>query len=145
VYGSLERPADAERVIREATISFPDSATPAVTLAIFYHGQERWDDAVAALEPWATRALPDAGALYQLGRTGALSGKNLDRGEAALLRYLELDPPRGQPSHAAARWRLGLIHEHRGHTDQAREQYRAALGLEPDFQPAKDALKRLGG
>ena len=145
VHNALEQTDEAERVVRDAAAAFPDSAAPVVSLALQHHRHQRWDDAVALLRPLATREPPDPGALYQLGRTGALSGLHLDEAEAALRRYLTIDPPSGQPPHAAAHWRLGMILEHRGRTDDARAEYRAALRLDPDHEEATKALQRLGG
>ncbi len=81
-------------------------------------------------------------ALYQIGRIGALTGQELDLARASLEEYLRHPPAEGLP-HAAAQWRLGMIHEHRGDVDRAREAYEASLRLDPEYGPPKAALERL--
>ncbi len=56
-------------------------------------------------------------ALYQVGRTGTLSGQNLDRAEACCKLYSQ--------------------------NDFAGKEYRAALELDPELERAKKALKKL--
>lgn len=92
----------------------------------------------------ALRAAPDDyGALFQIGRTAALSGQHLDRGAEALRRCLALTPPAGAPGHDAAHWRLGNIHEKGGDKAAARAAYRAALEVNPKFPQAIEALRKL--
>ena len=66
-----------------------------------------------------------------------------DRAEAALQSYLQHTPGPAEPSLAAAHWRLGMIHEKRGHTAQAREEYETALKLDPRLRGAKESLAKL--
>jgi tetratricopeptide (TPR) repeat protein len=104
-----------------------------------------WAAAFTALER-LEKALPgETGALYETGRIAALSGKELDRGEAALRRYLELDhdPRADAPSLALAHLRLGEILEKRGDRRAAREEYDSATRLEPTLTEARQALSRL--
>lgn len=82
-------------------------------------------------------------AWYQLGRLAAVSGQNLDLGREALHRYLANDYEPGNPSQAAAHWRLGMIEQHAGRTEMAREHYQQALNLDPGFESAQQALHGL--
>jgi tetratricopeptide (TPR) repeat protein len=82
-------------------------------------------------------------ALYQIGRIGALTGRELATSRAALERYVRFPAAPGAPTHAAAYWRMGMIEEHDHHVDQARAAYRRALALDPAHVQAKDALARL--
>ena len=82
-------------------------------------------------------------ARYQIGKIGALTGRELDVAQASLEEYLRHDPPENGPSHAAAHWRLGMIHEHRGDFDLARAGYEESLRLDPDFEQASTALDKL--
>jgi tetratricopeptide (TPR) repeat protein len=85
----------------------------------------------------------DYTALFQYGRTAALSGQNLARGLAHLRTCLTLDPSGPAAPPRPAVWhRIGTIEEKLGHAPAARAAYTAALDLDPDYGPARDALRR---
>jgi tetratricopeptide (TPR) repeat protein len=135
----------AERELRDAVRLFPDSTAGPTVLAAFLGRQRRFAEAAQVLEDHLRRRPADRAALYQVGRLGAVSGERLDRAEEALRRYLSGSPGPGEPPHAAAHWRLGMIHEHRGDPARAREAYREALRLDPKHRNAGEALRKLGG
>ncbi len=91
---------------------------------------------------WRT-VLRIGGALYQIGRTGALSGQNLDRAEAYYKLYLQNERGSNNPSLASTHWRLGMVYEHKGEKELAREEYLSALKFDPELEQAKKALKKL--
>lgn len=103
----------------------------------------RTGDAFALFDEVLRLQPDDFLALYHLGRCAALSGEQLDRGEAALRRCLELDPPvgDGQPTVASVHHRLGNILEKRGDHPGAEREYATARALQPDFRADKIALK----
>jgi len=82
-------------------------------------------------------------ALYHVGRCAAISGEQLERGLAALRRCLQMTPPQGdgKPTHAYVHHRLGNILEKMGDRIGAEAEYAAARARNPDFRPAKMALK----
>ena len=134
---------NAERSYRDALRRRPDGAAPTLGLARTLQEQQRWDEAFTLLGQFLVSHPDDMAATYQVGRVAAITGRSLDRGESALRTYLNRTPPPGQPSHAAAHWRLGMILEALNRIDEAREQYEAALRLEPDQSEAKAALRSL--
>jgi tetratricopeptide (TPR) repeat protein len=116
-----------------------------VRVSLAYQQRKDWTQAFAALD----RALAiDADfpfALYQVGRTAALSGQQLDRGEQCLRTYLAM-PFREDlenPSVAAAHFRLGNILEKKGDRTGARSEYEAALAIDPKQKMAREALAKL--
>jgi tetratricopeptide (TPR) repeat protein len=135
----------AEAEYRTALKQYPDSAALYTSLGGLYAADKRWDEAFALIDAWLTRRPDDMSAQYQLGRAGALSGQQLDRAEKALRTYLAHEPTREQPPLATARWRLGMVLEKQGRGDLAKEEYRAALKLDPKHKEAAAALRRLGG
>lgn len=136
-------PAGAEREYRSAVAAFPESLSARQALGVFFARSARYDEAFAAFDSILALAPGDPAALFQIGRTGSLSGQNLDRAEQALKQFLEAPPRENGPRPAAAHWRLGIVYEKQGRNDLAGEEYRAALGLDPEFAEAKKSLAKL--
>jgi len=130
-------------MMRNLMAAFPDSSLPVTRLALFYSNQKRYDDSFALLEDRLRRAPSDGSTLYQIGRVGAVSGKNLDRAQAALEQYLKIPHKRGTPSIAGAHWRRGMVFEAKGDKATAKAEYETALRLEPKLQGAKASLEKL--
>src|SRR4051812_26297352 len=112
-----------------------------VRISLAHQNRKDWTQAFAALD----RALGmDANfpfALYQVGRTAALSGQQLDRGEKCLRTYIAM-PVREDlenPSLAAAHFRLGNILEKKGDATAARNEYETSLKLDPKQKLAREA------
>lgn len=141
------RQKDTVAVIRayEAAItSAPDSSIGYLSLGSLYQRYERWNDAFATFDRLLKRN-PDAmAAHFQIGRTAALSGQNLDRGEQSLKLWLA-NPPKNasRPTAAGAHHRLGQIYEKKGRTDAARAEYEEALRINPKNEDAKKSLAAL--
>jgi tetratricopeptide (TPR) repeat protein len=114
-----------------------------VTLAIVYATGERWQDLDAAMARAEKNVPDDFGALYQAGKALLLSGKDLPRAERYFRKYLTMEPEGGEPHHAAAHWRLGLVLEKEGNKPEAIAEMEEALRAQPDFKEAKEDLKRL--
>lgn len=132
-----------ERELRDMVTNYPDSSAVYASLAAFYANRKAFDKAFAVLDQ-RLRAKPnELTTLYQVGRTASLSGQNLDRGEQALKTYLANPTPERGPAPAHVHYRLGTIYEKKGVKDMAREEYRAALQLNPRHQEAQKALAAL--
>lgn len=134
----------AERILKEAVAKHPNEPRLQIALGLLYQSQQRWDAAFELYEAMLA-ADPNAwNALYQIGRTAALSGKRLDRGVEALKRYLGHPPEPDSPPLANAHYRLGMIYEKQGTKPAARAEYQTAIKLDPKLDDAKEALKKLG-
>lgn len=81
---------------------------------------------------------------YYFGRASALSGKELSRGEAALRRFLALLGTSDPQSRAVGHYRLGTIREKQGDLAAARAEYDSAVALNPKYEDAIAARRRLG-
>jgi len=112
-------------------------------LGVFYQNTGAYDKAFELFESMIEANLTEVGALFQIGKTGALSGQRLERSEEALKAYLQTTPGRNDPSLAAAHWRLGMVHEWRRDRERAKAEYEIALRLDPTFKPATESLKKL--
>lgn len=136
--GGFEKAAQAAAAIRQL-----DPLEGHRAFAALYLSDKKYDQALAEFDEVLKSSPDDYGTLYQIGRLAATTGQFLDRGLAALRRCLELTPRRGEPTHANAQWRLGLILERKSDLAAARAAYQASLQLDPKFTPAADSLKKL--
>ncbi len=116
-----------------------------VRISLVHQQRKEWEKAFAALERALAFDSNHPLALYQVGRTAALSGQQLDRGEKCLRTYIAM-PVREElenPSLAAAHFRLGNILEKKGSPIAAREEYETALRIDPKQKLAREALAKL--
>jgi tetratricopeptide (TPR) repeat protein len=116
-----------------------------VRISLLHQQKKEWAEAFAALDRALTMDANFPFALYQVGRTAALSGEQLDRGENCLRTYIAM-PVRADlenPSIAAAHFRLGNIREKKGDVAGARSEYETALTIDPKQKLAREALAKL--
>lgn len=135
--------AGADRILQEALTRNPANAQLLRSLGLLYQSEEKWDAAFAIYEAMLVQDANAWEVLYQVGRAAALSGQRLDRGAAALERYLGHTPAPDEQPLANARYRLGMILERQGNRAGARAEYQAALRLDPALTDAKAALDKL--
>ena len=124
--------------------SFPDSTRPVVFLATLLQSRGRFTEAFDVIDARLARFPNDTTVIYQLGRAAAISGKELTRGEAALRRFLMMLGVSDPQSRANAHYRLGMIREKQGDVTSALVQYDSAIVLNPRYDEAIAARKRLG-
>ncbi len=112
-------------------------------LANFYINQKQYDKAFALFEEDLKKNPEDMLVTYQIGKTSALSGQRLERGEACLRKYLTYQPQNNEPSHAGANMRLGQIMEKNGKKSEAKKLYEIALKGDATMKEAKEGLERV--
>jgi tetratricopeptide (TPR) repeat protein len=136
--------AEAEKEFIAAEQLAPDSVNAGYNLAGFYQGRQRWADAFTVYERMEKRFPGEWLVRFQIGRTAALSGERLERGEKEL-RALIASPPADMQKGTlvGAHHRLGMILEKQGKKEQARAEYNAALALDPRNENAKRSLAAL--
>jgi tetratricopeptide (TPR) repeat protein len=135
-----------EHEYRAAASEFPDTLGAIAALVNLLATSNRADEAFALLDRYLAHKPNDLVALFQIGRTAAITGKQLDRGEQALHTVLAApgvgtDP--ALPAPASVHFRLGDIAAKRGAKDQARAEYEKAIELNPRLGAARKALKAL--
>lgn len=135
--------AGAERQYRSAIAAYPESLNVRYALGSFFTRRERYDEAFAVFDSVLAARPDELNALYQIGRTGAISGLRLDRAEQAMKEFLASPPRPNNPRPAGAHWRLGMIYEKQGRKDLAAEEYRKSLAIDPGFADAKKSLAKL--
>jgi tetratricopeptide (TPR) repeat protein len=114
-----------------------------LVLAIVYAATERWKDLDGIVTKSEQNIPDDFSPHYQAGKVLLVSGKDLPRAERYFRKYLTIEPEGGEPKHAAAHWRLGLVLEKEGKKEEALGEMETSLRLDPDFKEAKQDLKRL--
>jgi tetratricopeptide (TPR) repeat protein len=135
-----KKTAEAEKEFQEMAKADP-AYMPA--LANFYTSQKKYEQALSLFEESLKENADDMIALYQLGRTSALSGLKLERGEECLKRYLFYKPKINEPSHAGANMRLAQINEKRGNKIEAKKLFEIALKEDGNLKEAKEGLSRV--
>jgi tetratricopeptide (TPR) repeat protein len=135
-----------EKNIPEAEKEFLEmvKADPAYLsgLAGFYTNQKQFDKAFALFEEALKRNPQDMRVNYQLGRTSAVTGLKLERGEECLRKYLSYTPKSNEPSLAGANMRLAQIVEKKGNVTEAKKLYETAIKLDANLKEAQDGLQR---
>ncbi|MBI3481703.1 MAG: tetratricopeptide repeat protein [Bacteroidetes bacterium] len=80
--------------------------------------------------------------LYWYGKSSAITGLNLDRGEECMMKYLNYTPKDDEPPIAGAYMRLGQIREKKGNKAEAKKNYETAVKLDKSLDQAKEGLER---
>jgi tetratricopeptide (TPR) repeat protein len=141
----------ADKKYDAALSAYNDSATLnprpiiQVRISLVHQQKKEWDKAFAALDRALALEANYPFALYQVGRTAALSGQQLDRGEKCLRTYLAM-PMREElenPSLAAAHFRLGNILERKSDLAGARVEYETSVTIDPKQKEARASLAKL--
>lgn len=104
---------------------------------------KKFDDAFALCTEALKRDPESYFALYELGRTAALSGARLDEGLAALRKCLEKPAPADGAPRSMVLFRLGMILVAKGDKAGARLQYEEGLKLDPSNKQIAKALSTL--
>jgi tetratricopeptide (TPR) repeat protein len=120
VYMHEKKTAEAEKEFIEMAKVDPNYVGG---LANFYVGQKQFDKAFSMFEDELKKNPEDYVAIYQIGKTSAVSGQRLERGEECLKKYFSYSPKQNEPSHAGANMRLAQIKEKRGQKAEAKKLF----------------------
>ena len=113
-------------------------------LASYYTGQKQYEKAFGLFEEAIRKNPDDYPAIYQFGKTSAVSGQKLDQGEGYLKKYLaNYSPKQNEPSLAGAKMRLAQIKEKKGQKAEAKKLFEEALHEDGNLKGAKEGLERL--
>ncbi|MGC1107272.1 MAG: tetratricopeptide repeat protein [Candidatus Acidiferrales bacterium] len=122
----------------------PQSIEPYLEVANYYGLQGKSPELTELVEQAAQVSPKDPRLPFYRGVAHILSGTNFPLAEENLKSYLASSPERSDwPSHSVARYWLGQLYEKQGNKMAAAEQYRDAVGLDPDNRDAKRALTQL--
>lgn len=137
----LQRAAEAYQEVLKLR---PQHVEAYFRVADFYESSGNAQQVEAAVHAAALVEPNDPRLAYYRGVARILDGRQLAEAEQDLKEYLVEAPWRDDfPPHAAAHDWLGRLYERWGKTQDAIQQYKAALHLSPDNQTAQDRLHRL--
>jgi tetratricopeptide (TPR) repeat protein len=134
---------EALKAYEAAYAAKPSDKDIRMALGIAYQQAERWAEAFKHFKAWLVQEPSAGAALYQLGRTSALSGLQLKEGTEALKRYLAMPHAKNEPKNENAYYRLGQVYAKAGKKAEAKAAFQAALKLKPDMKEVKEALTNL--
>jgi tetratricopeptide (TPR) repeat protein len=136
---------NAERYAKQAVKADAGRAGGYAVLAGVYSRTDRWSDLDAILSESEKRVPGNLVPYFQSGLALLAVKKDAVRAERYFRKYLTQEAEGQAAPHSRAHWRLGQALEQQGRTKEAIAEIQAATKLEPDFQPARADLKRLGG
>jgi len=135
--------ATAEREYRAMIDSSQGSAWSWLSLGLYYRHNNRLDEMEAALQRVLDAPIDRPEALVDAASTLDKTNRNLPLAAELVRRYLK-SPPSDQAPLFKAHFLLGNILAKQGDKPQAMAQYRETLELVKNFEPAQEALDRLG-
>ena len=121
----------------------PSDKNIRLALGIGYQMTERWNEAFKHFRAWTAQDEKAGPAWYQIGRTSAMSGLQIEEGIAALQKYIGMPHAANEPQNKNAYHRLGQLYAKAGKTAEAKAALQAALKLDPKFADAKAELAKL--
>ncbi len=139
IFANEKKPGEAEKEYQEAVKA---NGEYVFVLANFYLNQKQYEKAFVLFEEAVKKNPSDFVSIYQIGKSAALSGQRLERGEECLKKYLAHTPAQNEPSHAGANMRLAQIKEKRGSKAEAKKLFETALKLDGTLAEAKEGLER---
>ena len=135
--------SDATGVWQEAIEKKPDRLEAWYRLGNLFIETKQFQKAFEAFDKIRSIEAAEKSVHYYIGKTSALSGQQLKRGEESLNAYLKTKPWYIMPPLSGAHLYLATIYERQGRADAARSEYQAAMKLDPDCREAKSGLRRL--
>ena len=136
--------AAAEREYRAAIASSHGSASSWLNLGLFYRHRQRFDEMVEALRHVRSAPIDRADAMVDAAEILINAQRSFPEAIALLKSYLNSNLRVEQAPVFKVHYLLGAAAEKMGDKQVATEEYRAALDLAREFQPARQALERIG-
>ena len=135
--------AEAERAYLEAEKLQTDDFEATMKLGRLYQQVKEFDKAFAAFERVVKAKPGNVAALYQIGRTAGLSGKNLDRGLEAFASFDHAVLKDDREAIIGLRWWRGRIYETKGDLQKARADFEYLEKISPGHPDTRAALDRV--
>ncbi len=133
----------AEKEYRAAIEATHGSASNWLNLGLFYKHRERWDEMEETLSHVRNAPLDRPDALVDAADVLIHTQRNLPEAVRLLRAYLSLSAKVEQAPSFKVHYLLGTADEKLGDRQGAAAEYRSALDLAHEFQPAQQALQRV--
>jgi len=133
----------AERDYQKAVEASHGRASAWLNLGLFYRHRERWNEMEQALGRVRAAPLDRSDALVDAAEILIHSDRNLPEAVRLLRAYLDSSAQVEQAPAFKAHFLLGTAIERQGDKQNAAAEYRSALDLAREFQPAQEALRRV--
>jgi tetratricopeptide (TPR) repeat protein len=114
-----------------------------VDLAAFYKRDGRLNDMESAVTQSQTARLEAAIPLFDAATLLLQAGRNFPGAVQMFRQYLAVNKFTEDGPAFRAHYRMGMLFEKQGDTQNATREYRAALALASQYRPAQDALARI--
>jgi tetratricopeptide (TPR) repeat protein len=135
--------ADAEYL--KSLQSKPKSADRIYDIGDYFVQRGQADKLLAVADAGESLAPGDLRGKFYRAAGWILGNQKLPEAEKLLRDYLQSAPVRSTyPKPWEAHYWLGRLHESENNSGAAREEYKAALELDPKYKAAQEALKKLG-
>ncbi len=135
--------SDAEREYRAAIAASPNKAPYWLNLASFYRRQKRYDDLEQAVNRAVAAEHSHDDIFYEAAELLFKAGRNFPGAKQLVTSYISSNDKQEQAPTFKSHYLLGSILEKMGDRHAAAVEYRAALSLAKDYEPAQDALRRI--
>jgi tetratricopeptide (TPR) repeat protein len=143
LYASMGKEDEAEGALLTAVERKPEEAYVYRWMGNFCRERERWDDAIS----WYRKSLEvdpgHARALYKLGETYVLAGRDLATAEEFFNTYLKSRLKCWWPEPALAHCQLAKIYRARGDKKAAKKQLKTARKLNPNNEEIRQLAKEM--
>jgi cytochrome c-type biogenesis protein CcmH/NrfG len=143
VFMSEKNTTAALKSYEAAYAAKPSDKNIRLAVGIGYQMAERWSESFKHFRAWIAQDEKAGPAWYQIGRTSALSGLQVEEGIAALQKYIGMPHASNEPQNKNAYHRLGQIYAKAGKKAEAKAALQAALKIDPKFSDAKTELGKL--
>ncbi len=136
--------AAAEQQFRAAIAASGNQASYWLNLASYQRRREHYAEMEEAIAKAMQAKIDRPSALYDAAEMLNRTGRSLPKAAELLRQYLAPATPKDEDAPAfRAHYLLGTILEKQGDKQGAASQYAAALALAKEFDPAREAVKRL--
>jgi len=135
--------ATAESEYKAAVEASHGSASAWLNLGLFYRHRERYEEMEKALVQVRPAPTDRVDALVDAAEILIHAQRNLPEGVELLRAYLKLNKSVEQAPAFKVHYLLGTADEKLGDQQAAATEYKSALALAKEFQPAKQALERM--
>ncbi|MDP8200711.1 MAG: tetratricopeptide repeat protein [Candidatus Tenebribacter burtonii] len=132
-----------ENICQAYIVKYPEDSDVYYSLGMMYQEQKKYNKAFETFETHVQKDPEAWNSMYQIGRTAVFSGTNLEKGIEFLTQYSKHKPGQDSPALDSVYWRLGMLYELQGNTDQAISAYESGLKINPDNSECKKSIKKL--